>query len=277
MKLMAKTLAHLMSEKIDCPEGGTYLREVKGNIKVENVSFSYEGTNRTCLKDVSLSIKKGEKVALVGESGCGKSTLLKLMLGCLRPDSGGIYIDGNELGDINLRSYRKHVGSVFQFSSLIPGTIYSNIAFCPVPVSREDAEDALKKAAINEYVESLPMGQDTEISDSGSRGFSGGQRQRILIARAFASHPSILLLDEATSALDNVTQAKVLDAVYKESCTVIMVAHRLSTVKGCDRIIMIDEGRIIEEGTYEELIEKNGAFANLVRMQQETSWSHESA
>ena len=121
------------------------------------------------------------------------------------------------------------------------------------------------------------MGQDTEISDSGSRGFSGGQRQRILLARAFASHPSILLLDEATSALDNVTQTKVLESVYKEQCTVVMVAHRLSTVKDCDRIIMIDEGRIKEEGTYDELMEKNGAFANLVRRQQEASWADETA
>ena len=114
------------------------------------------------------------------------------------------------------------------------------------------------------------MGQDTEISDSGFRGFSGGQRQRILLARAFASHPKILLLDEATSALDNVTQARVLESVYRESCTVVIVAHRLSTVKDCDRIIMIDDGRIIEEGPYKQLMEKNGAFAELVRKQQET-------
>lgn len=277
MRPMADTLADLMKENIECAEGKTYLREVRGNIKIENVSFSYEGSNRVCLQDISLNIKRGEKVAFVGESGCGKSTLLKLILGALKPDSGGIYIDGNELGDINLRSYRKHVGSVFQFSSLMPGTIYSNISFCPVPVSREDAEEAIKKADIEEYINSLPMGQDTEISDSGSRGFSGGQRQRILLARAFASHPSILLLDEATSALDNVTQTKVLESVYKEQCTVVMVAHRLSTVKDCDRIIMIDEGRIKEEGTYDELMEKNGAFANLVRRQQEASWADETA
>lgn len=277
MRPMANTLAEMMKANIECSEGERYLRSVKGTIKIENVSFSYEESNRTCLKDISINIKRGEKIALVGESGCGKSTLLKLILGSLKPDSGGIYIDGNDLSDINLRSYRKHVGSVFQFSSLMPGTIYSNIAFCPVPVSREDAQEAIKKAAIEDYVNSLPMGQDTEISDSGSRGFSGGQRQRILLARALASHPSILLLDEATSALDNVTQTKVLEAVYKETCTVIMVAHRLSTVKDCDRIIMIDEGMVKEEGTYEELMEKNGAFANLVRRQQEASWTDETA
>ncbi len=270
MQPMGATLSDLMKETVECVDAKAYLRNVNGEIKVENVSFSYEGSNRTCLKDVSLLIKPGEKVALVGESGCGKSTFLKLILGSLQPDSGGIYIDGNELSNINLRSYRKHVGSVFQFSNLIPGTIYSNIAFCPVPVSRQDAQEAIKKAAIDEYINSLPMGLDTEISDSGFKGFSGGQRQRILLARAFASHPDIILLDEATSALDNVTQAKVLEAVYHESCTVVIVAHRLSTVKNCDRIVMIDEGSIIEEGTYAELMEKNGAFADLVRKQQET-------
>jgi ABC-type bacteriocin/lantibiotic exporter with double-glycine peptidase domain len=269
MRPMADTFSDLMKESIECVGTKTYLRNVKGNIKIENVSFSYEGSNRSCLKDISINIKPKEKIALVGESGCGKSTLLKLMMGSLQPDSGGIYIDGNDLANINLRSYRKHVGSVFQFSNLMPGTIYSNIAFCPVPVSRQDAQEALKKAAIDEYIDSLPMGMDTEISDSGFRGFSGGQRQRILLARAFASHPSILMLDEATSALDNVTQARVLDAVYRESCTVVIVAHRLSTVKDCDRIIMLGDGRIIEEGTYTQLMEKNGAFAELVRKQQE--------
>ena len=270
MNPMGETLSDLMNESIECAESKTYLRSVRGQIKVENVSFSYEGSNRSCLRDISINIKAGEKVALVGESGCGKSTLLKLILGSLQPDSGGIYIDGNELSSINLRSYRKHVGSVFQFSNLMPGTIYSNIAFCPVPISRQDALEAIKKADIAEYIDSLPMGLDTEVSDSGFRGFSGGQRQRILLARAFASHPGILLLDEATSALDNVSQTRVLDAVYREHCTVIIVAHRLSTVKDCDRIIMIDEGRIIEEGTYTQLMEKNGAFADLVRKQQET-------
>ncbi|OON85139.1 hypothetical protein BXO88_13825 [Oribacterium sp. C9] len=273
MKPMAETLSDLMKEHIECVEGGTYLRNVRGELRIENLSFSYEGTGRSCLKDISFGVKKGEKVAIVGESGCGKSTLLKLILGALRPDGGGIYIDGNELSTINLRSYRKHVGSVFQFSSLMPGTIYSNIAFGPVPVSRDTAVEAAQKADILDYINTLQMGLDTEISESGSKGFSGGQRQRILLARAFASHPSILLLDEATSALDNVSQSKVLESVYKEKCTVVMVAHRLSTVKKCDRIIMLDDGTVIEHGTYDELIKKNGAFANLVRRQQMSAWS----
>ncbi len=268
MRPMADTLSDMMKENIESAVGKNYLRNINGEIKIENVSFSYEGSNRNCLKDISIDIKEGEKVAVVGESGCGKSTLLKLILGAVRPDSGGIYIDGNELGDINLRSYRKHVGSVFQFSNLMPGTVYSNIAFCPVPVSRKEAEEAMKKADIYEYINSLPMGMDTEISDSGFIGFSGGQRQRILLARAFAAHPSILLLDEATSALDNVTQIRVLQSIYREKCTAIIVAHRLSTVKECDRIIMIDGGKIIEDGTYEELVKKDGAFAELVRKQE---------
>lgn len=269
MKPMAESLENLMKERMECAEGEVFLRNIRGDIRFENVSFSYEGAHRSCLRDISFTVKKGEKVALVGESGCGKSTLLKLILGGIKPDLGMIYVDDHELGEINLRSYRKHIGSVFQFSTLMPGTIYSNIAFCPVPVSRDDVKEAAKKAVIDDFIDNLPMGQDTEISEAGTMGFSGGQRQRILLARAFASHPSILLLDEATSALDNVTQAKVLESVYKEKCTVIMVAHRLSTVKECDRIMMIEDGRITESGTYDELIEKKGAFANLVRRQQD--------
>ncbi|MBR1828132.1 MAG: ATP-binding cassette domain-containing protein [Atopobiaceae bacterium] len=248
--------------------GGTdsVVREVRGSIELDHVSFAYPG-GMGAVNDMSLRIRAGEKVALVGESGCGKSTLLKLILGAEKPVSGAVFLDGRDLSSLDIRSYRRHVGSVFQFCKLIPGTVRSNISFTPRSVTEEEACDAAEKACIAEDLRALPLGLDTEISESNSCGFSGGQRQRILIARAFATKPAIMVLDEATSALDNITQKKVLDAVYQEKCTVLMVAHRLSTVMGCDRILVMEGGRIVEEGTYDELMDKGGRFARLVRKQ----------
>ena len=248
--------------------GGTdsVVREVRGSIELDHVSFAYPG-GMGAVNDMSLRIRAGEKVALVGESGCGKSTLLKLILGAEKPVSGAVFLDGRDLSSLDIRSYRRHVGSVFQFCKLIPGTVRSNISFTPRSVTEEEAWDAAEKACIAEDLRALPLGLDTEISESNSCGFSGGQRQRILIARAFATTPAIMVLDEATSALDNITQKKVLDAVYQEKCTVLMVAHRLSTVMGCDRILVMEGGRIVEEGTYDELLDKGGRFARLVRKQ----------
>jgi ABC-type bacteriocin/lantibiotic exporter with double-glycine peptidase domain len=176
-------------------------------------------------------------------------------------------LDNLPLNTLNLRSYRRNIGAVFQFSKVMPGTIYSNIAFCPHPVNLEEAVEAAVKAGIDETIRELPLGYDTEISDSNTGGFSGGQRQRLLIARAFASKPSIMILDEATSALDNLSQNTVLESVYKEKCTVIMVAHRLSTVRNCDRIIVLRDGGITEQGTYDELMEKEGVFFELMKRQ----------
>ena len=163
---------------------------------------------------------------------------------------------------------RRSIGSVFQFSKVFPGTIRSNITFTSQgPVSDEKIWDAVDKAAIGDYIRTLPLGLDTEISESSSSGFSGGQRQRILIARALVTHPSVLILDEATSALDNITQSQVLESINNLRATVVMVAHRLSTVENFDRIIMFDNGKIVEEGTYKELMDKNGRFAGLVKKQ----------
>ena len=149
----------------------------------------------------------------------------------------------------------------------MPGTVFSNISFTPHAVTEEEAWEAAEKACIADDLRKMPLGLDTEISESNSCGFSGGQRQRILIARAFATKPAIMVLDEATSALDNITQKKVLDAVYAENCTVLMVAHRLSTVVNCDRILVMENGKIAEEGTYDELMERGGLFERLVRKQ----------
>lgn len=259
-------LAGILEARAEIGGIDSVVREVRGSIELDHVSFAYPG-GMGAINDMSLRIRAGEKVALVGESGCGKSTLLKLILGAEKPVSGAVFLDGRDLSSLDIRSYRRHVGSVFQFSKLIPGTVRSNIGFTPRAVTEEEAWDAAEKACIADDLRALPLGLDTEISESNSCGFSGGQRQRILIARAFATKPAIMVLDEATSALDNITQKKVLDAVYQEKCTVLMVAHRLSTVMGCDRILVMDGGRIVEEGTYDELMEKNGRFARLVRKQ----------
>ncbi|MBR2705655.1 MAG: ATP-binding cassette domain-containing protein [Mogibacterium sp.] len=270
MRPMMEQLRGLFeSEPEDAPEKSV-VRNIRGSIKVENVSFAYDEGRFGCLNGVSLDIAAGEKVAIVGESGCGKSTLLKIILGALKPDEGAVLIDGMPLESLNLRSYRRHIGAVFQFSKVMPGTIYSNIAFCPHPVSLEEAKAAAEKADIAETIERLPLGYETEISDSNTGGFSGGQRQRLLLARAFASKPDIMILDEATSALDNISQNKVLDSVYKENCTVVMVAHRLSTVRDCDRIVLIKEGRIAEQGTYDDLMKLRGEFYELMRRQSGT-------
>ncbi len=245
-----------------------YVKRLKGDIKAENIWFSYKDDPRGCLRGVSVDIKAGERVAIVGESGCGKSTLLKILLGLERPDAGEVSYDGKTLNSINLRSLRRRIGSVFQFSRLIPGTIADNVSFGSSE-SRSDDEiwAALDKAEIGDYIRSLPLQLDTEISESISSGFSGGQRQRILLARAFVNEPKVLILDEATSALDNMTQTKLMENVREMKATVVMVAHRLSTVENFDRIIMLEDGVIVEEGIYDELMEKGNKFAALVRKQ----------
>ena len=267
MRPMMAQLKTILEAPLEDGREKAVLRDLHGDIRLENVEFTYADSTFGCLKDVSLHITAGEKVAIVGESGCGKSTLLKIILGFLTPDSGGVFIDNAPIGTINLRSYRRHIGSVFQFSRVMPGTIYSNIAFGNRPVSREEAKEAAVRADLDETVMKLPLGYDTEISDSNTGGFSGGQRQRLMIARAFASKPGIMILDEATSALDNLSQSKVLESVYEENCTVLMVAHRLSTVRDCDRIIVLKDGTISEQGTFDELMDRKGDFYELMRRQ----------
>ena len=207
-------------------------------------------------------------MALVGESGCGKSTLLKIIMGMESPDSGVIYYDDRDSSNLNQRSLRQKIGSVFQFSKLFPGTIYDNVTFgCFEEVDEAKVLEALNKACIGDFVASLPMGLNTEVSQSNSSGFSGGQRQQLLLARALIRNPKVLVLDEATSALDNITQKRVLDSVLKLNSTVLMVAHRLSTVMNFDRIVMLRKGKIVESGTYAELMKNRGLFAELVNKQ----------
>ncbi len=267
MKPLHEQLRNLFSSA-SVEEGVEYVNELRGEITVEDLHYSYTKSERGCVDGINLHIAEGEKVAIVGESGCGKSTFLKLILGMITPDSGSILYDGKPLATLNKRSLRKKIGSVFQFTRVFPGTVYENISFTAQNVSEEDAWDAAEKAAIADDIRALPIGMETEISEGNGGGFSGGQKQRLMLARAFAQKPSVLIMDEATSALDNISQHAVLESVYKMNCTVIMVAHRLSTVIDCDRIIMFKDGKIEEEGTYSELIARNGSFAELVKKQQ---------
>ncbi|MBQ8067582.1 MAG: ATP-binding cassette domain-containing protein [Solobacterium sp.] len=268
MKNLADNVRPIFASKSDTKPNLEYVRHLNGRIRAENIHFSYEDESRGCLRGVSLNVRAGEKIAIVGESGCGKSTLLKILMGMETPDSGAVYFDDKDITLLNQKSLRQRIGSVFQFSKLFPGTIFSNVTFgATEEVSEEEVWSALDKACIGDYIRTLPLGINTEISESNSCGFSGGQRQRILIARALIGKPGVLILDEATSALDNMTQKKVLEAVNGLSCTVIMVAHRLSTVENCDKIIMLENGVIAEEGTYSELMERGGKFAKLVEKQ----------
>ncbi len=245
-----------------------FVDNLNGEIRMENVWFAYRDDLRGCLKGISIQVRRGERVAIVGESGCGKSTLLKILIGMEVPSEGVVSYDGKSLKTLNLRSLRRRIGSVFQFSRVFPGTIADNVMFGSTEkYDEEKIWAALDKAEIGEYIRSLPMQLDTEISESVSCGFSGGQRQRILLARAFMDEPRVLILDEATSALDNMTQARIMENICNMRSTVIMVAHRLSTVVDFDRIIMLEEGVIAEEGSYEELIAKGGKFAELVKKQ----------
>ncbi|MCR4655968.1 MAG: ATP-binding cassette domain-containing protein [Lachnospiraceae bacterium] len=250
-------------------EAQEYVRRLNGDISAENIHFSYDDDPRGCLKGVTINIRRGERVAIVGESGCGKTTLLKVLLGIEIPSEGKVSYDGKPLNSLNLRSLRRRVGSVFQFSRVFPGTIADNVMFGSTGSYDENKIwEALDNADIGDYVRELPLKLDTEISESASSGISGGQRQRILLARAFMDNPRVLILDEATSALDNMTQAAVMKNIQKMKATVVMVAHRLSTIENFDRIIMLRDGVIVEEGNYEELIKMDGKFAGLVRKQQ---------
>ena len=239
---------------------------VTGHIEMSHVSFRYEENTPYVLNDLSLDIKAGEYVAIVGRTGCGKSTLVRLLLDFEKPEKGGIFYDRHDLNSIDPRSLRKHIGVVIQNGQLFQGDIFSNITISAPDLTLDEAWEAAEMAGIAQDIREMPMGMQTLISE-GQGGISGGQKQRLMIARAVAPKPSILIFDEATSALDNKTQKQVSGALDKLNCTRIVIAHRLSTIRNCDRILVMDKGTIIEEGTYDDLIAQNGHFAELVARQ----------
>lgn len=237
---------------------------LSGSFEVRHLNFAYENGPEV-LHDINLSVFAGENVAIVGRSGSGKSTLVRLLLGFEQPKSGGIYFDGQDLSDLNLPSVRNQMGVVLQNGQLMTGDIFTNIVGTRL-LTQEDAWEAAEQAGIAEDIAMMPMGMQTVISE-GSSNISGGQRQRLLIARALVNKPSILIFDEATSALDNRSQSIVTNSLDKLKATRIIVAHRLSTIRGCDRIIVMDNGRIVETGKFDELVERGGIFSTLVKRQ----------
>ena len=247
-------------------EGKEIVTEISGAIEVDHVSFRYQDDMPYVLRDLSLKVKAGEYVAIVGKTGCGKSTLMRLLLGFEKPDIGAVYYDGKDISSLEPSSLRRNIGTVMQSSGLFQGDIYSNIVISAPQLTVKDAWEAAEKAGIADDIRAMPMGMNTVISE-GQGGVSGGQKQRLMIARAIAPNPKLLMFDEATSALDNKTQRQVSEALDAMGCTRIIIAHRLSTIRHCDRILVLDGGSIIEEGTYEELIAKGGFFADLVARQ----------
>lgn len=242
------------------------LESVKGNIRLESVSFKYLETGPLILDNLSLNIKEGEYIAVVGQTGCGKSTLVRILLGFEEPLSGHVYVDDIDIKDVDLSSLRKRIGTVLQNGTLFHADILSNIIISCPTVSESEAWEAAEIADIAKDIKEMPMGMKTVISE-GQGGISGGQKQRIMIARAIVHKPKILIFDEATSALDNKTQKSITESIDKLNCTRIVIAHRLSTIKSADRIIMLEGGKIIEEGDYDSLIAKKGKFAELVERQ----------
>ena len=253
----------------NCPETGDGKEapgELSGEIEINKITFSYEKDAPKALDDISLTIRAGEYVGIVGPSGCGKSTLLRLLLGFEAPDSGKIYYDSRDIEILDKRELRKKMGVVLQNGSLVSGSIYENITVTAPRVSAEEVEAVVKAVGLDEDLRDMPMGLHTLVREDGEA-VSGGQRQRILIARAMLSDPRILIFDEATSSLDNVSQKAVTRAIEEMHSTRIMIAHRLSTVLHCDRILVMDCGKIVEQGTYEELMHKKGLFYRLANRQ----------
>ena len=244
------------------------LRNIRGSVKLENVNFSYNPTDSFSIEGMNFSVAPGEIIGITGRSGCGKSTLLSMIVGIIKPLSGTVYLDDHPIETLNMRFVNRRIGFLTQYSSLMPGTVRYNITLGNDDISDEEVWEALKKAQIADVISALPDGLDSIISETMSGGFSGGQKQCMLLARAFVRKPALLILDEATSALDNNTQAAVLKVIGKTKATVIMVAHRLSTIKECDRIIVMENGGIAEEGTYGQLMTRHGLFEQLVKSQE---------
>ena len=263
---MLEMMAPIMEATPEVAEDKPSVESVSGGVEMSNVSFRYSDDTPNVLDNLSFKVKPGEYVAIVGKSGCGKSTIVRLLLGFEKPELGSIFYGGYDVQRVNLRSLRQCIGVVMQDGKLFMGDIASNITISTPSATLDDAWEAAEIAGVADDIRKMPMGMQTLVTEGGG-GVSGGQRQRLMIARAVCGKRRILIFDEATSALDNITQKHVIESLDKLNCTRIVVAHRLSTVRHCDRILVMDHGTIAEEGTYEELIEKDGLFAELVRRQ----------
>ncbi len=255
----------LLEAATETTRGRTDPGDLTGEIELREVRFRYLPDGEDVLKSVSLRIRPGDYVAIVGPSGSGKSTIFRLLFGFERPDAGSVLFDGHDLLNLDPEAVRRHLGVVLQNSQVAADSILNNVAG-PSRLGAGEIWEAVRAAGLEDDIRAMPMGLHTMLHEGGG-GLSGGQRQRLLIARALARKPRILLLDEATSALDNHTQSVVQESLGKLSITRIVIAHRLSTVRGVDRIHVLDRGRIVESGRYEDLIRSDGLFAELARRQ----------
>ena len=266
LKPSLKLIEPILSEAPETSAGKTVVGRLSGAIEMSHVTFRYSEKSPVVLDDLNLKIKPREYIAIVGRSGCGKSTLMRLLMGFEKPESGMVMYDQKDLAELDPASLRRNIGVVLQNGKLFAGSIFSNITISAPWLTLKEALEAAEMAGMADDIRNMPMGMHTLISE-GSGGISGGQKQRLMIARAIAPKPKILMFDEATSALDNITQKKVSDTLDTLNCTRVVIAHRLSTIRNCDRILVMDKGKIAEDGSYDELIAKNGLFAELVERQ----------
>ncbi len=249
-------------------QGKQKLPSIAGKITFEQVNFQYADSSKHVLHDLNLEVKAGECVALVGASGAGKSTVLSMVLGFYKPNEGRLLVDGVPYDDLQMQTYRQKLAVVPQNTILFSGSIRDNITYGVSSVSEERLYEVIEMANLQDVIADMPNGLDTLIGEHGGK-LSGGQRQRIAIARAIIRDPQIILLDEATSALDNVSEYRVQQAIQKliKGRTTFIVAHRLSTIRDADRIIVMDNGTCVEEGSFEELIKRKGEFYKLKQLQ----------
>ena len=259
MKPMMKRVSPILETAPEDDLNKDLISELDGDITVDHVTFAYSKDQAPVLNDISLHVSPGEYVAIVGASGCGKSTLLKLLMGFETPLSGRVMYDGKDIASVNKHSLRKKLGVVLQNGKLIAGSIYENITITSDKPDVKRVWSVIDDVGLRDDVQQMPMGIHTVLSESGGT-ISGGQQQRILIARAIYNEPKVLFFDEATSALDNITQAKVCESLEKRRMTRIVIAHRLSTVRKCDRILVLDRGKVVEEGNYDQLMNIRGRF-----------------
>ncbi len=258
----------LTANDVENNKGKVKVKKVSGDINFENVEFSYQNSNEPVLKDFNLHVKQGECIAFVGESGAGKSTILNLIVGFNSPTKGRILLDGVDMSELDLTSYRKFIAVVPQNTILFSGTLRENITYGLSSVDDEKLEEIMEYANIVEFTSKLPAGIDTQVGEHGGK-LSGGQRQRIAIARALIRDPQIIMLDEATSALDNISELQVQKAMNNliKGRTTFIVAHRLSTIRDADKIAVMRNGRCVEFGTYDELVARQGEFYKLKKLQ----------
>lgn len=272
MTAAAESLFQLIDEEPEKDPGTRELTNYQGNVRFENVSFTYPGQEKPAVKNFSLTVKPGEMIALVGSSGSGKSTLINMIPRFWAPTEGDIYFDDVPQSEMTLASLRSQIALVSQEVVIFDDTIAGNIAYgCKDKVTREQIERAAEAAALTDWIRTLPDGLDTKVGNAGNR-LSGGQRQRISIARAFLKDAKILLLDEATSALDAESERYIQESLKSlmQGRTSFVVAHRLSTIRDADRIVVMNQGEVSEIGTHEELLEKGGEYAHLCHLQRLT-------